>query len=116
MPVRIQRKRTKGWRMPPNSRYCGRPGIYGNPFVINLPFQTAEQAVQRYDNWLRGVAEEGRIPYARERRDKILRLLPKLADYDYLSDWCALDEPCHVDVIITLLDELTGEYSDARQH
>ena len=24
-PVRIQRKRTKGWKMPPNTVYVGRP-------------------------------------------------------------------------------------------
>lgn len=32
-PVRVQRKRTKGWRMPPNTVYVGRPGKWGNPFV-----------------------------------------------------------------------------------
>lgn len=31
-PVRIQRKRTKGWRMPPNTVNVTRPGKWGNPF------------------------------------------------------------------------------------
>ena len=31
-PIRIQRKRTKGWRMPPNTVYVGRPSKWGNPF------------------------------------------------------------------------------------
>jgi len=31
-PRRIQRKRTKGWRMPPNTVYVGRPTVWGNPF------------------------------------------------------------------------------------
>ncbi len=31
-PERIQRKRTKGWRVPPNTIYVGRPGKWGNPF------------------------------------------------------------------------------------
>lgn len=36
--VRIQRKRTKGWRMPPNSKYIGRGSKWGNPFrVVKLP-------------------------------------------------------------------------------
>jgi hypothetical protein len=26
-PKRIQRKRTKGWKMPPNTVYVGRPSI-----------------------------------------------------------------------------------------
>lgn len=38
MPQRIQRKRTKGWRMPEGAIYVGRPTVYGNPFeVIQLP-------------------------------------------------------------------------------
>ena len=31
-PKRIQRKRTKGWRMPLGAVYVGRPTIFGNPF------------------------------------------------------------------------------------
>ena len=33
-PQRIQRKRTKGWKMPPNTVSVCRPGKYGNPFYI----------------------------------------------------------------------------------
>ena len=32
MPKRIQRKRTKGWRLPPNTVCVTRPGKWGNPF------------------------------------------------------------------------------------
>lgn len=32
MPERIQRKRTKGWRMPEGAVYVGRPTKFGNPF------------------------------------------------------------------------------------
>lgn len=31
-PCRIQRKRTKGWKMPPNTVSVTRPGKFGNPF------------------------------------------------------------------------------------
>ena len=31
-PKRIQRKRTKGWRMPPGAVYVGRPTKWGNPW------------------------------------------------------------------------------------
>jgi hypothetical protein len=30
---RIQRRRSKGWRMPPNAIYVGRPSRWGNPFA-----------------------------------------------------------------------------------
>lgn len=32
MTERIQRKRTKGWRMPEGAVYVGRPSRWGNPF------------------------------------------------------------------------------------
>ena len=35
MPKRIQRQRTKGWRMPENTVYVGRPTLFGNPFVYH---------------------------------------------------------------------------------
>lgn len=31
-PIRIQRKRVKGWKMPPNTVSVTRPGKWGNPF------------------------------------------------------------------------------------
>ena len=34
MPKRIQRKRTKGWRMPADAIYVGRPTKWGNPDKI----------------------------------------------------------------------------------
>ena len=37
-PIRIQRKRTKGWKMPPNTIYVGRGSKWGNPFVVGRSF------------------------------------------------------------------------------
>jgi hypothetical protein len=34
-PLRIQRKRTKGYKMPEGSIYVGRPTKWGNPFVVD---------------------------------------------------------------------------------
>lgn len=31
-PTRIQRKRTKGWKMPEGAIYVGRPTQWGNPW------------------------------------------------------------------------------------
>jgi hypothetical protein len=33
-PKRIQRKRTKGWKKPPNTVNITRPGKWGNPFKL----------------------------------------------------------------------------------
>mgnify|MGYP000330179115 CR=1 FL=1 len=41
-PQRIQRQRTKGWRMPEGAVYVGRGSRYGNPFKV-----------ERVPNWPR---------------------------------------------------------------
>ena len=33
MPTRIQRKRTKGFKLPPNTLCCTRPGPHSNPLI-----------------------------------------------------------------------------------
>lgn len=40
MPSRIQRKRTKGWRMPDDAIYVGRPAKWGNPFPVDGAWAT----------------------------------------------------------------------------
>ena len=40
-PIRIQRLHTKGWKMPPNTVYVGRPSRYGNPWVIGKLLEIA---------------------------------------------------------------------------
>jgi hypothetical protein len=37
MPERIQRHRTKGWRMPEGAVYVGRRTKWGNPFAFRTP-------------------------------------------------------------------------------
>jgi len=43
--TRIQRKRTKGWRMPEGAVYVGRPTKWGNPFALTGGWQEAFRAV-----------------------------------------------------------------------
>lgn len=37
-PRRIQRQRTKGWRMPEGAVYVGRPSRWGSPFGVTEHF------------------------------------------------------------------------------
>ena len=53
MPERIQRKRTKGWRMPVGAVYVGRPTKWGNPFPIAET--SARYAVGRFRSRLIGL-------------------------------------------------------------
>lgn len=86
---RIQRKRVKGWRMPPNAIYVGRPTKWGNPFKIGVD-GNREQVIKKYEAWL----------------DEKLKEDPKFLAPLYGKDlvcWCPLNLPCHADVIIRKL-------------
>lgn len=64
---RIQRRRTKGWRLPENTVYVGRPSKWGNPFRLNTTHGLArEPGIEHPDQpW----EYEGRISAAGNRHD-----------------------------------------------
>jgi hypothetical protein len=51
MPKRVQRKRTKGWRMPLGAVYVGRPTKWGNPFIGPNAIELYEEMIM-YINYL----------------------------------------------------------------
>ena len=87
-PHRIQRRRTRGWRMPAGAVCVGRPSRWGNPFKIGVHVVTPAEAVARYDAWLMG------LPFAERRA-----LLAPLVGQDLVC-WCPLDQPCHADTLL----------------
>ena len=95
-PQRIQRKRTKGWRMP-NAVYVGRPGRWGNPFIADLLNGGNMSPEETVDHFRRALID-GRlqVSVASVRRD--------LAGKD-LACWCPLDAPCHADVLLELANK-----------
>ena len=108
-PKRVQRKRTKGWRMPANTVYVGRPGKFGNPFDwwIFGPWPAVDFFRRWLDNDL-SPAERTSTgidlstpEFAEQMRKRILAGLPDLRGHD-LACWCALDQPCHADVLLEL--------------
>ena len=99
MPERIQRKRTKGWKMPPNTVSVTRPGRWGNPYSASLfrDYTPAQQTAD-FKRWIdgdrgaRGWA--GPPPTADEIREKL--------GGKNLACFCPLGQPCHADVLLDL--------------
>ena len=89
-PVRIQRKRTKGFDMQAESRavnglecvYVGRPTQWGNPFD-----ETNSGSVHPA---LRFACEVAPLLDVSELRGK------------NLACWCRLDQECHADVLLEI--------------
>lgn len=111
-PQRIQRKRTKGWRLPPNTVYVGRPGRFGNPFDWTI--YGHEGAVDFFQRWLADdltIAERQSsgidlpdLEIQRRMKLDILGHLDVLKGKD-LACWCSLDKPCHADVLLDLANK-----------
>lgn len=92
LPSRIQLRRTKGWRKPPNTVLVSRPTKWGNPFKVGDPgIETNADAVARFQEVYWGDAMSGiRQEIRRELRGK------------NLACWCKLGTPCHADVLIEI--------------
>lgn len=89
-PCRVQRRRTRGWRMPEGAVFVGRPSWWGNPFHIGLAANpTAEDCVRRF--------RCERVPILQASRPDISSLRGR-----DLACWCPLDQPCHADVLLEI--------------
>jgi len=102
MPKRVQRKRTRGYKLPVGAVYVGRPSKWGNPFKAEKGKacgcrsagecthggMTAQEAVDLY----REISLPAKIKI---RGHDIEELRGK-----DLACWCPLDQPCHADVLL----------------
>ncbi len=115
-PRRVQLKRSKGWRMPDNTRSVARPGPFGNPFTVadarEAGYTGSETRLQifvvrAFRNWLAGDISGWMGPEADAARERILSGLPELRGKN-LACWCKPGEACHADVLLELANETRG--------
>lgn len=106
-PCRIQLSRAKGWKMPPNTVKVSRPSVWGNPFgphQVGIVFPWTMDGAPIVH--LREPASLGRCidlytAYLRLYVECVPTLLVPLRGKN-LACWCALDKPCHADVLLRL--------------
>ena len=127
MPIRIQRKRKKGWRLPPNAKCVTRGTSWGNMFPVEeverslrLSFQWPScliggcfwKAFFREDPRLVDAADLARSAAVEMFRRAALKFrdvdpigfegwIAPLRGRD-LACYCGLYEPCHADVLLVL--------------
>lgn len=103
-PRRIQRQRTKGWRMPRGAVYVGRGTRWGNPFVITHSVRP-EWWVMDVCYRTAGAAHQAAVDLYRDYVPTAPGLdLSELRGRD-LACWCPLDQPCHADVLLELANQ-----------
>lgn len=102
-PIRIQRQLVKGWKMPENTVYVGRGTKWSNPFSrATQNGVDAQDAIRLYIEMM--------FPYRNhEEFNSIGHYLVGLINVGQiqlilrgknLACWCALDRPCHADVLL----------------
>lgn len=129
-PLRIQRKRTAGWRMPEGAVYVGRPTIWGNPFIAEEACEgrfivrdiNSTWAIDRYKSLAEAKAgavrlfrvylnNEGLEPGQVRDSGGIFiaqRAMSELRGKK-LACWCSLEMPCHADVLCEIANGKGGE-------
>lgn len=113
-PRRIQRQRTKGWRLPEGTVVVSRPTKWGNPWTVADLLQemaghgdpadadaARSAAAESYCAWLVGDLADCRHPGDPAKRVAILQALPSLRG-KALACFCRLDQACHADVLLSL--------------
>ncbi len=121
MPERVQLRRTKGWRMPPNTVRVSRPSEFGNPFLIHR--LSAKRWDAEVGAWLAQWEVRGRwqlrgkvypdehaaaaAAVARFREhcppdSPLAEAARRVLRGKDLACWCPLDRPCHADVLLEI--------------
>jgi hypothetical protein len=101
MPIRVQRKRTKGWRMPDNAVYVGRPTKWGNPFRVS-DYAVPIHCVEDFRRYVDGkIKLQGH--YSGDLASGLFKaeIRHKLRGKD-LACFCPLGQPCHADVLLEI--------------
>lgn len=112
MPQRIQRKRTKGWKMPEGAVYVGRQTKWGNGYtIVGGPLNGFSVLNEHDDICGRSYTLAGARTIAVELFRAALsapraewsrcEIAADLAGRD-LACWCPLDQPCHADVLLEI--------------
>jgi hypothetical protein len=100
MPERIQRQRTKGWRVPEGAVYVGRPSRWGNPFVVGsgaifdgVEVEVTPTIAVGAFRWLTSWWEPSTMR----------RAVETLGGRDLVC-WCPIGDPCHADVLLEIVN------------
>lgn len=109
IPIRVQRKRTKGWRMPENTVYVGRPGKWGNPFKVGEATWNPRNErmslitpndIEECIDLFRVYIEKG----MKKSSTWMYKDLHELRGKN-LACFCFLDKPCHADVLLEIANQ-----------
>lgn len=115
-PIRVRLSRKKGWKMPENTVRVARPGRWGNPhwdkrrygsarvvswFRMMMHGWNPDEVADLSDQFARHVYEDCEAFRKRIGGNLVDAARSELRGKN-LACWCALDEPCHADVLLEI--------------
>jgi hypothetical protein len=112
-PERIQRRRTRGWKMPPNTVSVTRPGRWGNPYAVDV--YGIELSLKLFRDTVRGIWSPENVAALDDElagatyklhcrfRERIGCHPTEAARSELrgrnLACWCSIHDPCHADIL-----------------
>lgn len=117
-PVRIQLKRTKGWRMPEGVVRVARPGVWGNPHW-DIRWLGLDRVIALHKETMRGGWNPSLVDGLSDQRarsvyddhcaylKRFIRCTPAeharhVLRGKSLACWCPLDKACHADFLLEI--------------
>jgi hypothetical protein len=102
MQERVQLRRKKGWKMPPDTLKVDRSTKWGNPFVVGK-HGTAERCVELFARLCSGqICISTASAHVKEQEAFLRHASANIASLrgKNLACWCKADKPCHADVLL----------------
>lgn len=114
IPVRVQRRRTKGWKMPDNTLSATRPGKFGNPYKIGDHCGWAiirrdlgnrslrDVLIEKYGEPIYKTTEDTIEGFKQKvmASEAFQRMIKRKFRGKNIACWCKLTNPCHVDFLL----------------
>jgi hypothetical protein len=118
MPLRVQLRRAKGWRMPPNTVKVDRTTEYGNPFIVG-EHGTREYCIELYELLALGLlcvsVERACVDRQRAAVEAMAKAQRELKGKN-LACWCPPGAACHADVLLLIANRKTWAKTLAAKH
>jgi hypothetical protein len=120
-PIRVQRKRTKGFKLPPNTKCVNRGTQWGNPFRVEYLSNGLWGVKTSVEAYFEILTTNCHAAYKSQRRAtedaikcyKILvegniliknDIVVALQGYN-LACFCPISSPCHADILLKIANE-----------
>lgn len=126
-PIRIQRKRIKGYKLPENTISVTRPGKWGNPYQI-----TKIKGAVQFLYCLQGPGRDGWAPWFLSKEEATAKAVSLFSDWirkeiasghlditelrgKNLACFCPIGSPCHADVLLGLANQALSKMENRAQ-